>query len=112
MERIMFEVQGSQESFYQVEFVYDRNELLVFCTCPAGNFSTCCKHRLRLLAGDPEGVRDLDSEALDLIQRWLSESQLQAAFDEYRRSEVAFRAAKVELSRTKRRLGKLMQGKK
>ena len=50
--QLNFTVRGDSGSKYQVTFIKEGNLLVGFCTCPAGEKGTYCKHRIRLLAGE------------------------------------------------------------
>lgn len=54
--RVEFFVQGSEPDPYRVTFEKFGNNLNAYCTCAAGANGQSCKHRLRILSGNHEGL--------------------------------------------------------
>lgn len=54
--RFDFFVQGSEPDPYRVTFEKFGNNLNAYCTCAAGANGQSCKHRLRILSGNHEGL--------------------------------------------------------
>jgi len=104
MERIEVQVLGSGESPYRVTFEKFGSRLRAFCTCAAGANGQACKHRLRLLSGNPEGVVDLNSLVLTKIVDWVVGTDVEQALEELARSETRLLAAKKDVEVAKKRL--------
>ena len=54
--QLTFYAQGSAIEPYTITVTLSDSKLSMTCTCPAGGFKAICKHRLALIAGDPDGL--------------------------------------------------------
>lgn len=71
MERMEFLVQGGELEPYRVTLEKSGANLNAYCTCAAGANGQYCKHRFRILSGNPEGIVGPDLEMLRLAVDWL-----------------------------------------
>ena len=55
-QKIVFLVKGSAKEPYTVEFFKEDNSIKTKCSCPAGKYSTSCKHRISILTGHTTGI--------------------------------------------------------
>ena len=109
MEILTFNVQGSAEEPYVVEFRKEGSNLSAYCTCPAGEVGQYCKHRFRLLQGDTEGLVGGNAEAVTKVMSWLPGTDVEAALIELGRAEALFDQAKKEVSAVKKKLARAMR---
>ena len=108
METITFSVQGSAEAPYEVEFRRDGANLTAYCTCPAGAVGQYCKHRLRILQGDNEGVVGGREEEVQVVATWLAGTDVEAAMLELAKAEALFEQAKKDVSALKKKLARAL----
>jgi uncharacterized Zn finger protein len=108
METINFSVQGSAETPYEVSFIFDELKLNAFCTCPAGNSGTACKHRLSILAGMKAGIVSTNIDKISNVVTWLRGSEIEKAIAPLAEAEANFDAAKKQVSNVKKKLSASM----
>ncbi|WP_175675452.1 SWIM zinc finger family protein [Burkholderia ambifaria] len=111
METIGFLVQGSAATPYELSFSKDGNTVTAFCTCPAGETGTACKHRLSILAGVKSGVISDNVDQVQVVASWLPGSNLETRMAEPDNAEKAVEAAKKAVSAAKKRLAATMLGR-
>jgi uncharacterized Zn finger protein len=111
METIDFLVQGSAAKPYELLFSRDGNKITAFCSCPAGDSGTACKHRLSILAGIKAGVVSNNSDQVKVVAAWLRGSNLAARMEELDQAEMAAENAKKAVSVAKKRLAAAMLGR-
>ena len=97
MEQAIFYVKGSASKPYRVTIERDGTNLNAYCTCAAGSHGMCCKHRLRIFSGNPEGMLDPDLDLLRSIVDWIVGTDVELALIELARAEDEFDAAKESL---------------
>lgn len=108
MERMEFMVQGSEVEPYRVTLERSGSNLNAYCTCAAGSNGQYCKHRFRILSGNPEGLIDPDSGMLCTAVDWLSGTDVEEALCELAKAEDRFESAKKELSKAKKLLAQAL----
>ena len=108
METIEFLVQGSSLEPYKVLFERRESTLAAFCTCAAGDSGQSCKHRLRILNGNSDGVVSDNKDQVSEINKWLKGSNLEAAILEIVRAEADVERTKKILSIAKKKLAVAM----
>lgn len=104
----MISVQGSAEEPYSVEFRKDGANLTAYCSCPAGEVGQYCKHRLRILQGDLEGVVGDRAKDVKLVASWLAGTDVEAAMAELARAEAVLEQAKKDVSLLKKKLARAL----
>jgi len=110
MEEIVFAVQGSAPSPYEVRFVRrDGGNLTASCSCPAGAVGQYCKHRFNLMAGSTEGVVSQNLEQVPLVCEWLAGTDVEAAMDRLAKAELQVADAKRLVSKAKKDLAAAMR---
>lgn len=107
MERLDFLVQGSSAEPYRVIIQRSGAKLNGSCTCAAGSNLQSCKHVMRILAGNSEGVVEGEGE-LALAASWLLGSAVERILSEVSSAERALEAAKTALSRAKKDLSRAL----
>ena len=85
---LRFIVQGSAPDPYAVTLNRVGDDLQTTCTCPAGRNRMYCKHRLSLLTGDFSAVVQPNQSDLTYIVQLLENSDVAAALQEIRSSEL------------------------
>lgn len=111
MEKINFQVQGSADAPYEVTFERDGNRIVAFCTCPAGENGTYCKHRLSILDGVISGIVSDNIKQVASIASWLPGSNLSAHMNDLSEAERVLEQAKTSVSKAKKRLAAAMMGR-
>jgi hypothetical protein len=108
MESLEFLVQGSEPEPYRVTIERAGSNLRASCTCAAGRNGQFCKHRMRILSGVPDGILELDLDALHRALEWLSGTDVEVAITSLTHAEEEFERSKKELSKAKKRLAQAL----
>lgn len=108
--KLVFLVKGSAPEPYKVSFVKLQDQLRAFCTCPAGDNGTYCKHRFNILSGDTSHIVSGNSVDVETIVSWIAGTDLEKALKEARSAEEEVRRAQVRLRLTHKRLSRSMHG--
>jgi hypothetical protein len=108
MERMDFMVQGGEIEPYRVTLEKSGSNLNAYCTCAAGSNGQYCKHRFRILSGNPEGLVDPDLDRLRAAVDWLVDTDVGIALSALVKAEDDFNSAKKELARTKKLLAQAL----
>lgn len=111
METIKFLVQGSAKTPYELIFERDGTQIAAFCTCPAGENGTACKHRLSIFSGLDTGIVSGNAEKVTEIVAWLPGSTLAADMAELDEAERNFERAKTAVAKAKKKLAATMMGR-
>ena len=69
--KIKFLVQGSSDEPYDVIFSKEGGRFTASCTCTAGQYGRCCKHRLNILADKRNAIVSDNLEDVDTVKSWL-----------------------------------------
>ena len=96
--RVDFFVQGSADDPYRVVIEKIGNDLNAFCSCPAGANGQACKHRLRILSGNCEGIVGGDVGRIAEVVDWVSGTDVENYLKALILAEDAYEIAKAELS--------------
>lgn len=108
METITYLIQGSEPEPYQVDFIFDNNQLQIGCTCQASINNLSCKHRMRIIEGDSTGIIKGDLDKFQTIQSWLKGSEIENAIHKVKEAELNHEKTKKELNKTKKELGRAL----
>jgi uncharacterized Zn finger protein len=111
MEQIEFVVQGSEPEPYRVRFRRRNGQVFASCTCQASAAGIQCKHRLRLMRGDPQRIVSNNQDQVPHVVAWLVDTHLGAAFADYEAAEVRLAAAKKATRQAKDALIAAMHGR-
>jgi uncharacterized Zn finger protein len=111
METIDFLVRGSAAKPYELRFTRSGNTINAFCSCPAGDSGTACKHRLSILSGLKGGVVSDNVELVVTVASWLPGSNIEMRVAELDRAEQEAENAKKAVSAAKKRLAAAMLGR-
>ncbi|MEW9625644.1 SWIM zinc finger family protein [Rhodanobacter geophilus] len=103
MERMEFTVQGSAAIPYRVTLEKGGTNLNAYCTCAAGSNGQYCKHRFRILSGNPEGLVGPDPDGLRVAVDWLEGTDVESALRDLIAAEDHVIAAKKVLTQAKDR---------
>jgi uncharacterized Zn finger protein len=110
MKEISFSVQGSDPTPYEVTFLKESDsKVMVLCSCPAGMNSQYCKHRLAIIDGDTSAIVSDNVKQVAVIKTWLTGTPLEHIIAEYRETEARATAIKLQLSKVKRAMARIMQ---
>ena len=106
-----FEVSGSSGVVYVVETVADGREVTITCDCDAGRNGMACRHRLAVLSGDASAIVSSNKRELANVTALLPGTKLLAQLSKVAQAEEAADDAKRELSKAKKELSRLMDGR-
>jgi hypothetical protein len=109
MGELIFQVQGSSEEPYRVQFVKkSETQLSAFCNCQAGENGQYCKHRFQILDGITKGIVSENLDQVPIVQNWLKGTLLEEALQ--RVGEIEFEVSKLKkvLSNSKKDVAKIM----
>ena len=108
MNQIEFNVQGSSPEPYNVIFRKDGNNLTALCDCPAGMNRLYCKHRFNILNGIADGIVSENAEQVNIVEGWLSGTDVDEAMHEVKIAEKNLDDAKKHLAKLKKKLARTM----
>ncbi|MBJ9620489.1 SWIM zinc finger family protein [Burkholderia multivorans] len=111
MEKIVFTVQGAAARPYELTFESDGNRIVAFCTCPAGENGTYCKHRLSILTGTDPGIVSGNVDQIESVKSWLPGSHLALHMAELAEAERSLEQAKSVVANAKKKLSATMMGR-
>ncbi len=106
---ITFFVQGSASEPYFVVFKKTDVNITASCTCRAGIFRQYCKHRVRIMLGDPTGIVSENISEVSDIQSWLCGTDVEKALLDLREAEQQLEEAKRHVSISKKRLARTLK---
>lgn len=69
-----------------------------------------CKHRMRILEGNVEGIVSCKEEDVKHVASWFAGSNIASALLGLRAAEARLAIAQKELSMNKKRLAKVLEG--
>ena len=109
MTTITFLVQGSSPDPYEVEFIRrDHTKLSAYCNCAAGQNGQYCKHRMRILDGESQGVVSDNIDEVKLVASWLSGTDIAIAIQELKHLEGEADKIKKRISAAKKSLARAL----
>lgn len=111
-QELKFEVQGSEPVPYNVRFIHAPSGLLIaLCDCASGQNGQFCKHRTRILLGDPVAIVSGNADQVPTVKAWCDQSQLSPILSELKALETEAASLKKRVSDTKRRLSDALLGR-
>ncbi len=108
MEELTFRVKGSSSGEYELTFIKDGASLTALCTCPAGQFSNSCKHRIAILDGNAESISSDNADQVPTVTAWLVGTDVEEALAAFRAAENASEMTKKDLAALKKKLARAM----
>ncbi len=111
METIKFLVQGSSPEPYEVVFNNDEGKLTAYCSCPAGEHGTHCKHRVRILGGSSKDIVSDNKKDIETVLSWLPGTLLESAIKEFITTEKIYEKANKDFTNAKKILTTLFYNK-
>jgi hypothetical protein len=106
VEPLEFFVQGSSLEPYNVRIRRVGERILATCTCKAGIMRQLCKHRIRILQGDSQGLVSGNLEQVLNMPSFLEGTVVLNAIRQIARLEEEVEEAKRILARAKEALAK------
>lgn len=103
-----FLVQGSASEPYNVVFRKDGVNFTARCSCPAGDVGQCCKHRLKIIVGDPDGIVSGNLSDVSAVQNWIAGTDVEQALRDLQDAERKLEEAKQLVSTKKKQLAKCL----
>lgn len=110
MSRVEFLVSGSADEPYRVVIEKSGSNLNAFCTCPAGSNGQVCKHKMRLINGNPEGLVQGES-FLSAVTDWVAGTEVESVLREIALAEEKCLSAKREFDAAKKKLAVVLRSK-
>jgi hypothetical protein len=108
---LIFYVQGSAAEPYIVSFKKIGENLLAYCTCPAGDNGQYCKHRFSILGGFTDGIVSGNESDVTVVTSWLSGTDVEIAMKNLVDAEEKFEESKGKLAVAKKQLAKAFRNK-
>jgi uncharacterized Zn finger protein len=108
MQELTFFVKGSSADPYEVIFIKDGDSLTAICSCPAGQYSNFCKHRISILEGRFGAITSDNSDQAPQVVAWLAGTDVEAALEELRAAEKDPESDRKALNAAKRKLAQAM----
>ncbi len=109
--KIEFLVKGSQAEPYSVKFLLDGSSLIATCSCQAGEMGVHCKHRLRILLGNPVGIVSNNFDDVEIVVEHLQKSTLNTTIKNFLDADTAYSRAKSDLSVKTKQLSAALLGR-
>jgi hypothetical protein len=106
VEPLEFFVQGSSSEPYSVRIIKLGERVLATCTCKAGIMRQLCKHRIRIMQGDSQGVISGNLQEIRNMPSFLEGTIVPAAIQEIARLEREAEETKRAVARAKESLAK------
>lgn len=106
---VVFEVKGSTAEPYKVVFRKDGDNLKALCGCRAGINNQYCKHRFRILAGDPTGIVSGNDSGVAVVAAWMDGSHIQDAMEDLHELEDEMDVLRREVNKAKSSLAWVMR---
>ena len=107
-QEIRFLVKGSAKEPYTVEFFKEDNNIKTKCSCPAGRYSTPCKHRISILTGNTMGIVSDNKDDVKKVVTWIENTEIASALDYYLEMKELEKNAKKEADKAKKLFEKVM----
>jgi uncharacterized Zn finger protein len=104
MNELVFHVKGSSSKPYEVVFLKEGDHMTALCDCMAGQNGQHCKHRFRILDGNPEDIVSDNSDELSTLREWLVGSDLEAVL-----SEIASAKTREDIMAAKKKAARIMR---
>ena len=101
-------VSQSTGEVYFIQLYRSGDNLTCTCTCPAGQRSTHCKHRLAILNGDMSDVDSGDADRAHGISEMLSGTDVEVELIALRELEFQKRAIDNQIKTRKKALGRAL----
>ncbi len=108
MERVEFIVLGSKGDEYKVVFEKNIGRVHAFCSCPAGESGTYCKHRFQIMDGQYDSIVSGNANEIERVKAMLKNSELQRKYEDVIQASAAHEETKNLLNISKRELARAM----
>ena len=108
---IKFLVKGSAAEPYQTAFDKQGDKIIATCSCPAGvegPLGQVCKHRVRILHGDGDGIVSTNIEEVRIVQGWIAGTDVEIAVHKLAEGEAELERARKKVAAAKKALAKVM----
>lgn len=101
---------SSRDEPYKVDFVFDKDKLMIKCNCPAGRFGKFCKHKWGLIKGNYDMLYEEDQDdRLDKINDWIQNSQYLDLIFEMSKAQKRLDEAQEVLNKIKKKAAASMK---
>lgn len=79
--KLTFLIQGSATEPYEVSFWRNGRNLTTSCTCEAGKYGMCCKHRFALMEADVTNLIGGNIEDVGRLQQMIMDTDVAEAYE-------------------------------
>lgn len=110
MQRLEFLVEGSQGDEYRVTFEREGDNLNLFCSCPAGENGTYCKHRFALMDGEVDDLLSDNEKDVAGLKEFMKGTEVEAIYKEVIETQTLYDKIGERLKKAKKELAKAMRG--
>ncbi|MCA0905149.1 SWIM zinc finger family protein [Ruegeria marisrubri] len=100
---------SSSDAEYTVTVEKTQDDILIFCTCPAGENGQQCKHRLSILEGDDSKVISATHPASE-VAAILPGTRLGNSLVYLRECEAMLASSQAALKKAKKQVARAMHG--
>lgn len=107
-ETILFLVQGSGSEPYNVKFSKIDDRITATCSCPAGQYSGHCKHRIAILTNNSENIVSGNKDDVKKVSLWIKGTEIESALDYFLEMQELEKKAKSEAKKAKKLFEKVM----
>lgn len=110
MQKLEFLIEGSQGDKYRVLFEKSDSNLNVYCSCPAGEKGTYCKHRFALMDGEIDTLLSDNEHDVAKIKEFIKNTDVESAYREVIDTQKQCDQIQNQLKSAKKKLAKAMYG--
>lgn len=105
MQRLEFLVEGSKGDEYRIIFERYGDNLNAYCSCPAGDSGTYCKHRFALMDGVAEDLIGGNENDVHKLKNLMAGTDLEKIYREVVNIQAEYDKISERLKRAKKRIG-------
>lgn len=109
MKKITFMVQGSSAQPYEVIFTKGEDAPVATCSCKAALMGQICKHRIRIIEGNSEGVISENIDEIPIVLDWVFGSSLAETLAVLAIAETELEQAKKRVTEAKKNVSSAMR---
>lgn len=110
MQRLEFLVEGSKGDEYRIIFERDGDHLNAYCSCPAGDSGTHCKHRFALMDGEVEDLLSDNEADIKILKEMMVGTDVERIYKEVISTQSEYDKIGERLKTIKKELARAMRG--
>lgn len=109
MQRLEFMVEGSKGDEYRIIFERDGDNLNAYCSCPAGDSGTYCKHRFALMDGEVEDLLSDNETDVTILKEMMAGTDVERIYKEVVATQAEYDKIGQRLKAIKKELARAMR---